>query len=55
MTFNIRTDRGMDGRNSWFLRRGAVVDAIREIGPDVAGLEEVRRLQLGFLRTHLPE
>lgn len=55
MTFNIRTDRGLDGRNSWFLRRHALVDAIREVDPDVAGLQEVRRIQLGFLRAQLPE
>ena len=55
MTFNIRTDRGLDGRNSWFLRRRAVVATIREVGPDVAGLQEVRRLQLAYLRAQLPE
>lgn len=55
MTFNIRTDRGLDGRNSWWLRRGATVDAVRSVAPDVAGLQEVRRLQLGHLKSELPE
>lgn len=55
LTFNIRTDRGLDGRNSWLLRRHAVVDVIREIDPDVAGLQEVRRFQLAFLQAQLPE
>lgn len=55
MTFNIRTDRGLDGRNSWWLRRAATVDAVRSVAPDVAGLQEVRRLQLGHLKGELPE
>jgi endonuclease/exonuclease/phosphatase family metal-dependent hydrolase len=55
MTFNIRTERGLDGRNSWLLRRPSTVEAIRSIGPDVAALQEVRRLQLRYLASHLPE
>lgn len=55
MTFNIRTDRGLDGRNSWWLRRRATVEAIRAVAPDVAGLQEVRRLQLRYLAARLPE
>ena len=55
MTFNIRTDRGLDGRNSWWFRRRATVAAIRAVAPDVAGLQEVRRLQLRYLAAQLPE
>ena len=55
MTFNIRTDRGLDGRNSWWLRRGATVAAVRAVAPDVAALQEVRRFQLGHLKSALPE
>ncbi len=55
MTFNIRTQRGLDGRNSWWLRRRATVDAIRAVAPDVAGLQEVRRAQLRYLAAQLPD
>lgn len=55
MTFNIRNDRGLDGRNIWWFRRRATVEAIREVAPDIAGLQEVRRLQLLYLRSQLPE
>ena len=55
MTFNIRTARGLDGRNSWWFRRRSTVAAIRAVAPDVAGLQEVRRLQLRYLTAHLPE
>ena len=55
MTFNIRTDRGLDGRNSWWFRRRATVAAIRAVAPDIAGLQEVRRLQRRYLVAELPE
>ena len=55
LTFNIRTDRGLDGRNSWWLRRSATVDVIRAVAPDVAALQEVRRLQLRYLAAQLPD
>ncbi len=55
MTFNIRTDRGLDGRNSWWLRRRATLEAIRAVAPDFAGLQEVRRMQLRYLAKRLPE
>ena len=55
VTFNVRTGRGLDGRNSWLLRRAAVVDVIRSMDPDVAGLQEVRAGQLRYLLSHLPE
>lgn len=55
LTFNIRTDRGLDGRNTWWLRRGATVEAVRSANPDVACLQEVRRLQLGHLKSELSE
>src|SRR5437763_2215081 len=55
LTFNIRTDRGLDGLNSWWFRRSATVDVIRAVAPDVVALQEVRRLQLGYLVDHLPD
>ena len=55
LTFNIRTDRGLDGLNSWWFRRSATVDVIRAVAPDVVALQEVRRLQLGYLVDHLQE
>lgn len=49
-SFNIRTSRGMDGWNRWWWRRRACVAAIRELGADVVGLQEVRPDQLAYLR-----
>ena len=55
MTFNIRNSRGLDGRNLWWRRRPATVEAIRRPRPDVVGLQEVRYGQLRYLRSRLPE
>ncbi len=55
MTFNVRTSRGLDGRNLWWLRRRATVEAIRRARPDVGGLQEVRPGQLRYLRSRLGE
>jgi len=55
MTFNIRTDRGLDGRDSWWFRRKATVETVRTVAPDVAALQEVRRFQLRYLKAELPE
>lgn len=53
-TFNVRTSRGADGWNSWWLRRKACVAAIRRLGADVLGLQEVRPDQVRYLRRALP-
>lgn len=42
-SFNIRTARAFDGRNSWPLRRRATAAALRDLEADVAGLQEVHR------------
>lgn len=55
MTFNVRNGWGVDGWNMWWLRRRAVVEAIRRPQPDVIGLQEVRPWQLRYLRSRLPE
>jgi endonuclease/exonuclease/phosphatase family metal-dependent hydrolase len=54
-TFNIRNSRGADGWNLWWLRRRACVAAIRQLGADVLGLQEVRPPQVRYLRRSLPE
>ncbi len=53
MTYNIRNGRAFDGRNLWWLRRRAVLDVIRSVGPDIVGLQEVYGFQLHYLRRHL--
>ena len=53
-SFNIRTSNGQDGRNRWWWRRRACAAGIRGFEADVVGLQEVRPLQLAYLRRALP-
>src|SRR4051812_20867599 len=54
-SFNIRTARGRDGRNSWWLRREICLAAIRGLAADIVGLQEVRPAQLAALRRAFPD
>ncbi|HVM54984.1 MAG TPA: endonuclease/exonuclease/phosphatase family protein [Acidimicrobiales bacterium] len=52
-SFNIRSARSFDGRNSWPLRRLATVGAIRGLDADVVGLQEVHRGPSAYLLRRL--
>jgi endonuclease/exonuclease/phosphatase family metal-dependent hydrolase len=52
-TFNIRNSQADDGENSWRYRKEAVASAIKEIDPDVIGIQEALTDQMDFLRSHL--
>jgi endonuclease/exonuclease/phosphatase family metal-dependent hydrolase len=53
-SFNIRTSRGRDGRNSWRRRRDICLAAIGGFSADIVGLQEVRPDQLADLRRAFP-
>lgn len=53
MTFNVRNNRALDGRRSWWFRRRSALEAIRRPDPDVAGLQEARPLQVRYFRRRL--
>jgi len=46
MSFNIRYDNPGDGENAWQFRKEEVANLIRELGPDILGLQEVLAHQL---------
>lgn len=55
-TFNIRNNRAiLDGRHYWWLRRSATRAAIESLDADIVGLQEVRPLQLRYLRRRLTQ
>lgn len=54
-SFNVRTSRGLDGRNSWLFRRRVTATAIADLDADVVGLQEVRHRPLRYLRRALPD
>jgi endonuclease/exonuclease/phosphatase family metal-dependent hydrolase len=53
-SFNVRTSRGRDGRNSWRRRREVCLAAIREFSAEIVGLQEVRPDQLADLHRAFP-
>lgn len=55
-TFNIRNNLAVfDWFNHWWFRRSSVRTAIEATGADIIGLQEVRPLQLRYLRKRLSE
>ncbi|MEO6435223.1 MAG: endonuclease/exonuclease/phosphatase family protein [Tepidisphaeraceae bacterium] len=53
MTFNLRVATVIDGLNTWGMRRGMVVERIRECDPDLLGTQEGLGGQTDFLREQL--
>lgn len=53
-TFNIRTGWGFDLLNSWPRRRPATAQAIRSLGADVVGLQEVLEFQRRYIDDQVP-
>ena len=54
-TYNIRTGRAFDGRNSWPFRRSNTLKVIKSLDADVLCMQEVRPRQLAWIRAKLPE
>lgn len=55
MSFNIRYGTANDGPNHWSKRREMVFQVFRDHRPDVVGLQEAMRFQLGEIRQAVPE
>ncbi len=53
MTFNIRYDNPADSLNSWENRKELVISALLSASPDVFGMQEVLKSQLGYLLQNL--
>ncbi|MCH2174768.1 MAG: endonuclease/exonuclease/phosphatase family protein [Lentisphaeria bacterium] len=55
MTFNIRLDTTIDGKNQWENRKEAVLQVIQQEQPDILGLQEPLWHQLDYLQNMLPD
>lgn len=56
MSFNVRYNTPKDlGENSWDARKGAVVNLIKQMSPDVVGLQEPRTIQRAYIKESLSE
>ncbi|MEM0897135.1 MAG: endonuclease/exonuclease/phosphatase family protein [Verrucomicrobiota bacterium] len=54
LTFNIRFDNPMDGRNAWPNRKDMVGSWLMREAPDIIGLQEALRHQIDDIRGALP-
>ena len=54
VTFNIRMDTEDDGENQWKHRRDFLCDTVRQLAPDVMGVQEAYANQLKDMETALP-
>ena len=55
ISYNIRYDNPNDGENQWEYRKERVANYIKEIRPDIIGMQEVLDPQLVFLDVSLTE
>ena len=55
LSYNIRYDNPNDGENQWKYRKERVASYIKEISPDIIGMQEVLEPQLVFLDVSLKE
>lgn len=55
LSYNIRHSGGDDGDNSWKFRRESSLAMFRDIGPDLAGMQEVLKDQLDYIAGNMPE
>ena len=55
LSYNIRYDNPNDGENQWKYRKERVASYIKEISPDIIGMQEVLEPQLVFLDVSLTE
>ena len=55
LSYNIRYDNPNDGENQWKYRKERIASYIKEISPDIIGMQEVLKSQLVFLDASLTE
>lgn len=55
MTFNIRLDAASDSMNNWKYRKDNAAQMVAYYEPDIVGMQEVLKNQLGDLKARLPE
>lgn len=55
LTYNIRYDNPHDGQNRWDFRKSALVAQIRELEPDIFGVQEALAHQMNFLKEQLSD
>ena len=54
MSYNIRMDNSGDGENAWPNRKEATIEMIKDIQPDVFGVQEAFSHQVAYVTEQLP-
>jgi len=55
MTYNIRYKNNTDGVNSWDLRKDNLVKQLKNLNPDILGIQEAVYDQITFINENIPE
>jgi len=55
VSYNIRVGKANDNDNSWAYRKQASIDMVKDIDPDIFGVQECVDFQRTFLEEGLPE
>ena len=55
ISYNIRLMPGQDGENSWEYRKPATTAMLKEINPDIFGVQEAFKGQVDFINETCPE
>ena len=54
MSYNIRLDHSGDGENAWPVRKEATIEMIKDLQPDVFGVQEAYDHQVAYVTENLP-
>lgn len=55
MSYNIRLGVGKDGDNSWEFRKPATAAMLKELQPDMFGVQEAYPMQIDYIHQECPE
>ena len=55
ISYNIRLMKGQDGENSWEYRKPATAAMIKEVNPDIFGVQEAYAEQVQYINETCPE
>ena len=53
MSYNVRNGKALDGTNSWQYRLEANIEMVKDMAPDVFGIQEAFDFQMAFFKDYL--
>ena len=55
ITYNIKYDDNSNGKNSWKVRKDAMIELIHKLSPDILGIQEGLIHQVEFLDSKMSD